>query len=172
MRVLSDELASKLFLTIPTRQAHYYEKDNLLPEAARVAFPVATTELRMAANAFALELPTASVFHCMRALEHGLRALATDVGLTFDVQQWQNIIDEIESAVEDIRKHGVPGMAKADKDARLQFLSESAKEFAYFKDGWRNYVAHAKATYGQQQALTVLHHVRDFMKRLAAKLNE
>lgn len=172
MEIFSDELQSQLFLAVPPRQAAYYEHDNLLPEAARLAFPMATAEMRMAGNAFALDLYTDSVFHCMRALEYALRALATDVGLTFDAQQWQNIIDQIEGKVNDMRTHGISGMAKIDKDARLQFLSASAKEFAYFKDGWRNYVAHTKATYGRQQALNVLNHVRDFIKRLSDHLKE
>jgi hypothetical protein len=172
LEVISDELDSKLFLSVSTNRAAYYEKDDLLGKEAREAFPIGTLELRSAANAYALELPTASVFHSMRAVEHGLRALATDVGLTFDAQQWGVIIDQIEAKIELIRQHGIHDMSKSDKDARLQFLSEAAKEFAYFKDGWRNYVSHAKATYGQQQAQTVLNHVRDFLRRLSTHLKE
>jgi hypothetical protein len=108
----------------------------------------------------------------MRALEHGLRALATDVGLTFDVQNWQNIINEIDAQIGEWRKSGIPGMDKPAKDARLQFLSEAAKEFAYFKDGWRNYVAHAKVPYTPHQAHTVLTHVADFIERLSDQLAE
>jgi hypothetical protein len=35
-----------------------------------------------------------------------------------------------------MQDNGIPGLSKEDKDARLQFLSEAAKEFGYFKDGW------------------------------------
>jgi hypothetical protein len=172
IETFSDELSEKLFLSVSTADAAYYERDNLLGEAARTAFPMATAEMRMSGNSLACDLPTAAVFHCMRAIEHGLRALAADVGLTFDVQQWREIIGQIESRLTDIQQHGIPGMDKATKDERLQFLSEAAKEFSYFKDSWRNYVMHAKATYGPQQARTVLNHTRDFLNRISDRLKE
>lgn len=170
--VLQDELAGKLFLFVPTERAPYWEKDDFLSDKAKAAFPKAGAELRGAGNAFAAALPEGSVFYSMRAVEHGLRALASDVGLTFDVQNWQNIINEIEAKIEGWRKSGIPGMTKAEKDERLQFLSEAAKEFAYFKDGWRNYAAHAKVPYSEHQALTVMNHVVDFTERLSGRLAE
>jgi hypothetical protein len=105
----------------------------------------------------------------MRVLEHGLRALAKDVGKSFDVQNWQNIIDQIESEIRNIGKSLPSGMAKNE---RLQFLSEAAKEFAYFKDGWRNYVSHNRGTYDEHQARSVMEHVRSFMTTLSSRLSE
>jgi hypothetical protein len=107
----------------------------------------------------------------MHVLESGLRALASDVGLTFDVQQWKNIIDEIEAKLKKIRDHGFPGVSKADKDKKLQFLSEAAKEFSYFKDGWRNFAVHGHARYDGPKALSVLEHTRQFMNHLALGLS-
>jgi hypothetical protein len=172
IEVVKDELQSRLFLFVPNERAPYWEKDDLLSDKAKAKFPKATAELRSAGNAYAAALAEGSIYYSMRALEHGLRALANDVGKTFDVQNWQNIINEIESQLEAWRKNGIPEMDKATKDARLQFLSEAAKEFAYFKDGWRNYVAHAKVPYTEHQALTVLSHVVDFIERLSVRLAE
>jgi hypothetical protein len=166
------ELRKTLFLYIPIHRAQYWDKDDIISESAKQAFPVAASELREAANCFCTGANTASVFHAMRAVEHGLRALATEVGLVFDVQLWGNVIGEIESKLGEYRNNGITGLSKGQKDERLQFLSESAKEFAYFKDGWRNYVSHAKATYGERQALTVLNHVCDFIERLSSRLKE
>lgn len=170
--VLEDELASKLFLFVPSERAPYWEKDDLLSDTAKAAFPNAVAELRGAGNAYAASLPEGSVYYSMRALEHALGALASDVGLIFDVQNWQNIINDIEAKIEGWRKNGIPEMDKAAKDKRLQFLSEAAKEFAYFKDGWRNYAAHAKVPYTEHQARTVLSHVADFTERLSEHLKE
>ena len=175
LEVFKGELASKLFLFVPSSRAIYWERDDLLSEGARAAFPNATAELREAGKAYAADLPTASVFYSMRAVEHGLRALAGNVGLVFGTQNWQNIINEIEKQISDWQKNGIPGVPpkdKAAKDARLQFLSETAKEFGYFKDGWRNYVAHTKVPYNEYQALTVLNHSTDFIVRLSAQLKE
>jgi hypothetical protein len=172
IEVLKIELRKKVFLFVPDNRAPFWEKGDLLSERGREAFPNSAAELREAGNSYAAGLSTGAVFYSMRALEYGLRALADDVGLTFDVQNWQNIINEIESVIEGWRKNGIPGMKKADKDDRLNFLSGAAKEFAYFKDGWRNYVAHAKVPYGEHQALTVMSHVADFMDRLSERLKE
>src|ERR1700741_5556460 len=141
-------------------------------EAAFNKFQSIEPDATAAVDCYALGHNDASVFHCMRVLECGLSVLAKNVGLTFDVQQWKNIIDDIEHEIEVIRDRGIPGLAKAEKDARLGFLSEAAKEFFYFKDGWRNYVSHSKGRYDENQAKGVLEHVRAFMNHLASQLSE
>jgi hypothetical protein len=133
------------------------------------AFPSAKNDILAAVDLWALGHSIASVFHFMRVLEHGLRALAQDVGKTFDIQNWQNIIDQIES---EVRKLGKSLPSGIEKTARLQFLSEAAKEFVYFKDGWRNYVAHGRGIYDVHQARSIMEHVRAFMTTLSAKLSE
>jgi len=138
-------------------------------KAAISAFPSIETEVLRAMDCYALGHDVASVFHSMRILEHGLRAVAADVGLTFDLQQWHNIIEQIESAIVTERKTLSKGEARNE---RLRFLSEAAKEFFYFKDGWRNYVSHNRADYDEHQALSVLNHVRSFMNHLASQLSE
>jgi hypothetical protein len=60
----------------------------------------------------------------------------------------------------------------AERNERLQFLSEAAKEFFYFKDGWRNYVTHRRADYDEHQALGTLEHVRAFMNHLSKHVAE
>jgi hypothetical protein len=105
----------------------------------------------------------------MRILEYGLAALADDVGCTVAVGTWQNIIDQIESAIKPLGKTLPRGQ---EKNERLQFLSEAAKEMVYFKDGWRNYVSHNRATYDEHQARSVMEHVRAFMTALSRRLFE
>jgi hypothetical protein len=60
------------------------------------AFPSAGPDAFSATDCYAMGHNTAAVFHCMRVLEHGLSALSDDLGLSFDIQNWQNIIDQIE----------------------------------------------------------------------------
>jgi hypothetical protein len=139
---------------------------------ALAAFPSISNDVDSASDLYALGHNTACVFHCMRVLEHGLKGLAADVGENYDTQLWGQIIGAIEARITLIRNNGLPGLAKADKDARLQFLSAAAKDFAYFKDGWRNYVAHNKSSYGGDEAAAVLEHVKSFMNHLASRLAE
>lgn len=133
------------------------------------AFPSVEMDSSLATDCYALGHNVASVFHCMRVLEYGLKAVAADVGVTFDLQQWHNVIDQIESKIAAERKALPKGAPRND---RLKFLSEVAKEFFYFKDGWRNHVSHNRADYDEHQALSVLVHVRAFMNHLASQLSE
>jgi hypothetical protein len=132
-------------------------------------FPSATQDIRAAVDCWALGHGTASIFHSMRILEYGIAALARDVGREIGAQNWQNVIDQIESEVRDLGKKLPSGVAKNE---RLQFLSEAAKEMVYFKDGWRNYVSHNRGSYDRYQARSVLEHVRSFMTVLSTRLSE
>jgi len=133
------------------------------------AFPTAKADIESAVDCYALGQYTACAYHLMRVLEHGLRAMATNVGRAFDKQNWGNIIEEIESSIEAERNSLPRGVAK---DERLTFLSAAAKEFFYFKDGWRNHTAHNRVTYDETMARGLIEHVRDFMNHLSTKLSE
>ena len=103
----------------------------------------------------------------MRALEYALDAMAADCGLTWTKEQWHNIIEMIEAAIGDQRRSMPRGTAKNE---RLKGLSVAAKEFFYFKDGWRNYVVHNRVTYEDAQARNALEHVSAFTEHLAKEL--
>jgi len=174
MQLMESEAGKRLFVSIPvSRQIYYTGEDGksatIFGPSAEKAFASALPDMIEAGNCYALGRATACVFHAMRVLEPGLRAMAKDVGETFDVQQWHTIIELIESK---IRKESASLPTGAQKSDRLQFLSEAAKEFYYFKDGWRNHVAHAKASYDLPQSLSVLTHVQIFMQHLSKRLSE
>ncbi len=54
----------------------------------------------------------------------------------------------------------------------LTFSPACAAQFRYFKDAWRNHVAHMRKDYGAGDAWQTLVHVRDFMELLSARLHE
>lgn len=166
--IIEDELGDRLFVFIAKDKSLYIDKQELFGQEVSSSFPSAQEDIKEAGNCYAIGLHTACVFHLMRVLEHGLRALAKDVNRIFDKQQWHNIINEIESEIDKIRK----GKNFDGKKERLQFLSEAAKEFSYFKDGWRNYVSHGHSKYDGPQALSAMNHVKAFMIHLSTKLTE
>jgi hypothetical protein len=133
------------------------------------AFPSAKNDIEEAVDCYAMEHETACVFHLMRVLEHGLRELAGAVNLTFDVQQWHNIIDKIESAIRGIGDKWSASLVKSDW---MQFYSESARHFFFLKEAWRNHVSHNRATYDETSAKAAMEHVRDFMNHLSSRLSE
>lgn len=163
------EMKDKLFLFVPAHLAKYFERDPLT-ERARSAFPKANQELREASNAIAYGMPTAGVFHSMRAVEHGLGALASDLSVTtLGTDNWQNVIDQIQSA---IKRAGDELPKGAPKSARMQFLSEAASDVRHFKDAWRNHVSHNKVVYTEAQAIKVIDSVQSFIEALSVELVE
>jgi len=135
------------------------------PKVAK-AFPSTESvyEISEATKAYVLSRYTASVFHLMRVLEKGLKALADKLAVPFSIpfeyQNWQNIIEQIESRIKDLEKQ----KAGQQKTEELKSYSEIAKQFRYFKDAWRNHVAHSRETYGPEQAMSIRRHVSEFMQ--------
>jgi DNA-binding transcriptional MerR regulator len=172
------EMHDKLFLYIPIDRAPYFEKEDILSDAAREAFPTAYREIREAGNCYATERYTACVFHAMRAAEIGLRSLGTNVGVSFpdkpiELAEWQNIIEKVENEIKKLLNAQVsdPSQAKA-RDENRKFYGQAAAQFRYFKDGWRIRVAHAREIYLGSQALSVLNHAGEFFEVLAIRLKE
>jgi hypothetical protein len=169
---ISDELSLHLFMQIPRDRVDYFQKTDLFGEIVAQNFPSSNSDIEEAGSCYATDRNTACVFHSMRALEHGLRALAASLNVSFptpiELENWQNIIEKVESEIKAINNQP-KGLQKTSD---LQFYSEAAKEFRYFKDAWRNHVSHSREKYGDAEAYRVLTHVKDFMQHLATRLKE
>lgn len=172
IRTIKAELRSKLFLYIPSHAAKYYEYGDILSDAGKTAFPLAYAELKLSGNCFAMSLHTACVFHSMRAAEIGVRALGRDLKVSFsssiDHAGWHSILDQIDLKIRDM-KNLSKGQGKKED---LEFYSTSASQFRYFKDAWRNQVAHARADFTEDESIKVLDHTRDFFEALSKRLIE
>lgn len=161
------DLSSCWFLMIPAAQRDYYEQHKPpFGEDVAQKFLEASADIAAASRCYALDEWTACVFHLMRVLENGLRNLATTVGLPAETMQhenWKNIIDQIEKKIREME-----GLPKTnEKIERVRLLSEAAAQFRYFKDAWRNHVAHAHATYDNLSGPVIWGHVKAFMHTLA-----
>jgi hypothetical protein len=163
---------------IPADLVPYYQQDELFGAEVNSKFPSAVDDIKEAGNCYSHGNNTASVFHLMRILEYGLRALAKQLMVTFktkqgtsipiDLQEWGNIIGAIENKIDDMKSR----RKSRQKAEDLQFYSEAAKEFRYFKDAWRNHVMHTKASYDSHDAAKVMEHVKEFMQHISTRLQE
>lgn len=137
-------------------------------------FPSAREEIKEAVRCYLMESNTACVFHCMRIAEIGLRALARERKITIPKKPiewatWQDIISKIRT---DVSNRIGKKRAGPAKDAALEFYSGALGEFEAFKDVYRNSVMHVRTAYDEDQAKSVLTHVREFMARLSSKIDE
>ena len=167
---LKAEIESKLFFFVPSHRAKYY--DLILPSIVTMNFPLASQEMVLAGNCIATDCHTASVFHSMRAVEIGLQAMATSLGVAFSyplaLAEWGKIVGEIEPKINEFK---LPPRS-AEKDADLEFYSEAASQFRHFNNAWRIRVAHARASYQEHQAMKVFDYTLNFFQTLSLRLKE
>jgi hypothetical protein len=140
------------------------------------AFPSASKEVEEGVDCYALEHNTACVFHMMRVAEHGLRALARSLKVSFpktgkplEWAQWQDLIDQVSA---EGKKQANAQPIGPKRDAARDFYSGAVHHFEGFKDRYRNAVMHVRASYDELDALRTINQVRDFMNGLSAKIGE
>jgi hypothetical protein len=163
-----DELDSHVFYQIESSKSQYYEQPEkrIGPEISN-SFPSATLELIDASKCYAVGRNTACVFHLMRALEVGLACMAAVFGVSSDHTNWQNIIEQIESKIRELSKTK-PKNWKEEQE----FYSQAASYFMVLKDAWRNYTAHMRGRYDEDEAQRIMDNVIGFLKKLSVKLHE
>jgi hypothetical protein len=169
------DLRSQSFAYIPSARSGYFEQDALFGEQVRVALPDAGADIKSAGNCFVADEHTATVFHLIRAAEHGLRALARKlrVRLThsgrlqpIEFADWDKVITACKNKIDAARKLS-SGPRKLEK---LALYADAADHCLYMKDIWRNNVSHTRKPYIESEAQVVMDRVRDFMTFLADRV--
>ena len=114
-------------------------------------FPAAAHDIEEAVHCLALRRTIATVFHCVGALEHGLRAHARWRGVLDPPpqigQRWQSILS-------DLRSQGCDSEVFAALDA--------------VRRGWRGATLQVGPKYTDEEAERILHLVEAFLRHLAA----
>ncbi len=163
-------IKAQLLLSIESQWSHIWKN-----------FPSVEAPSRAAIEAYAVGLNEASVYHMMMAVEPGLKTLARRLRVKYDRQVWDAIIADIKNALRvavGARRSTPKGSrppspaAAARLRADITLFSEAAIEFVWFKEAWRNHVAHGRAKYDENDALKVITHVHGFMERLSTRLRE
>lgn len=163
------ELRTPMFLYVAPEKRELYEQIAApFGELVQDKFPDAAGDIAAAGRCLALDEPTACVFHLMRVLEHGLRAMATQFGVPFQVDSWHKVIKGIEDGIATRRNTNKPGGLTEKDRAEITHYSDAASQFRYFKDAWRNHVSHARVSYSERDAEKVWTHTKEFMQALAA----
>jgi len=162
-----DELWSRHFLLIEeVKLSAYQAKEFLFGEIVVDSFPSAGYDIDEAGKCYALSRSTACVFHLMRVVEIGLRALcaALNVELSPNVN-WLAILNtKLAPAIDHL-----PNNNETERERRkdMQLIHT---HFHAIRLALRNDTMHPKATYTDEEAGEVLRHVETFMKHLAERL--
>ena len=132
-------------------------------------FPSCSIDIEETGKCFACNRHTAAVMHCMRVLEHGLRALCLALDLPFGERTWHRSLDAIEKRISVLDSQV---KQKSAWKIKRQFYAEAAAEFKHFKDAWRNHAAHGREHYDEERADKIIEHTRSFMRVLSTRLKE
>jgi len=130
-------------------------------------FPSTRFDISEAGKCLIFDRGTAAVFHLMRVLGHGIRALGDDLEIPSQSNSnWSVQLDLIEKRV---TKQMPPTDPKA---VNRKFYQEAVMQFRLFKDAVRNHAMHELAMYNTAQAEGHQRAVNDFMQHLATRLSE
>lgn len=163
---LDRELRAVLLLYVPAPDAHAYREPFIGWTAALERFPEIALDVEEAVKCLALHRHTAAVFHAMRVLEHGLRALADRLGLPFDEANWGAIIDRVLKAVAAINcnSHGTSWRETQ------RTLAEACAHLNAVRVTWRNRVMHVHESFDLERATRAIDSTRIFMDELSRTL--
>jgi hypothetical protein len=173
-----DELKRHIFIHVPAEKVRFAESPKEFFSSSWDAYPSAREDMEAACRCYALGENTAAVFHSMIVLQAGLERFAEYLGLSFpggnQFQQWGSILVEIMKEVEQRHKKAqqLPNAQGQAKQEELQFFADTGMQFSFFKDAWRNRVAHGREKYTDDSALTILASVKNFMLTLSKRVRE
>lgn len=136
-----------------------------------MAFPKASFEIEEAAKCCALNRHTASVFHCMRALECGIRALSKFLGIPDPVKpaekNWGKILESLNNAIDTKwPKHTRIGNTIGDRMSALFATLDAVK------NPWRNATMHVETIYAPHEAIHIARCTGMFLLDLAKYFDE
>src|SRR5260370_37906405 len=105
----------------------------------------------------------------MRALEPALTAIAKPFPhISTAHENWQNIIEQIESAVRAIGQQP-KSQQKIDDE---KFFGAATSHLYFVKNAWRNHAAHARDSYSGDEAVRILTQTLEFIESLSPRFQE
>ena len=167
-----DELSLVKFLVIgQDRQRYYAQVEPIFGAEVTNKFPSTAFEIDEACKCFALSRSTAAVFHLMRVMEIGVRALARCLAIPDPLRpaerNWGNILKQV---LEGIEKKWPTSAQRMHGDGQL--FESLYTSLDAVKNPWRNATMHVENKYTDEESEHILVAVRGFMKRLASRMDE
>jgi len=170
-QTFDDELSEKNFVFIPSNREPYFEQGSLLGATVAKSFPSAVNDIRDAGNCFASDLYTASVFHLMRAVEYGMRALAIQMRVktrhSLEYSDWSQLIKAIDEKL--VKIAAKPRSKK--KTEEWDFYSRAISDCKALLTA-RNRVSHARESFLEAEALGVFGRAKDLLQNLSTRVSE
>ncbi len=168
------EMHAKKYFSINPEEVRLYDPPNpLFGTDFQTKFPSASFELDEAGKCLALARYTAAVFHMMRIMEIGIRAVGRCLNIPDPVKDaernWGAVLRKIKDEI-DRRTAAKPQTWLHNDDKN--FFSEIYVSLDAVRVAWRNTTMHVENKYTGEEAEHIFVSVRGFMKKLAMRFDE
>ena len=172
---MPDELSLVKLFVLDDTAARYFEPPvSLFGQDVADKFVPALFEIDEAAKCFALNRHTACVFHLMRVMEIGIRAVAWFFEISDPTKGgdrgWGNILRDVKAGM-DARGGAAPKVAWS-RPTDKAFFERIYASLDAIRVAWRNPTMHVENKYTDDEAEHIYVAVKGFMKMLASRLNE
>ena len=169
--MISREMMGRTFMYITAERAQHYGVSSLFGEKVGINFLSAAFDIAESGNCLDTARGTACVFHLMRVLEIGLTALGKVFGVSVEHTNWGPAIEECEKKIKNMNQDPKWRSLPDGKDQQ-EFYSQAISYLGVAKNAWRNYTAHARGKYTEEEADLMFRNIRAFMQKLAERLTE
>lgn len=177
---ICDELSKRIFFTVTPERRNYVENPAFIGKAVCDAFPSALNDIYEAGNCLGADCNTAAVFHLMRLVEWGLRALCVHLGLrnakrgkgrriSISYVDWETMLNQLQPLVDTKIEKLKRGKAK---QVAQEFYYPALQDIRAIRDAWRNHLMHARRSYSSEEAEVICGHVKNLMSRLVKRMSE
>jgi hypothetical protein len=169
---LRRETESRLFLMIQAEHQRFYKPSGFLfsPEVD-VAFEGIRFDSSEAGKCIALERSTAAVYHLVRCLEAGLRAIARCLDIADPTsgygRGWGAILKDIDGEIKKRWPHAANRMSGDG-----QFFESLYASLAAIKAPYRDSTMHLQEKYTEEEARYVFEMVKGLMTKIADRMDE
>jgi len=161
---LADILKNDFLFHLDPDDVPIYQSEQPFGDLVGKKFPKTIEDASEAAKCLALQRSTACVFHLMRVMEAGVKALGRKLKVSVNVEAecWYDIVNHIDKAIK-----ALPAQTAAQQ-RRKAALAAAAANLNAVRIATRNQVMHPKETYSREEARRVFDTTRAFMVHLAA----
>ncbi len=160
---IQDDLQQQFFFHLTQQDVRFYGQKALFGDIVAKKFKEAAEDIKKAGDCFALQQPTACVFHLMRAMEVVVRQLSKRLKVTITPQTtWRQMTGNMDPKIK-----AMPDATHRQKQKKNDWEAARAN-LHHVGSVWRNNTMHPATSYTQSQALDVINAVRVFMSGLAA----
>lgn len=171
---LRDELKMATLFAIPNSRIKYLEDPASFGQQVQEKFATAAFEIDEACKCFALGRSTAAVFHLMRTMEVGIRAVTRCFGIPDPTHggqgNWGAMLRVIKSELDS--RQGAQATKTWTNPADKSFFEGVYASLDAVRVAWRNPTMHVESKHTEDEAESILFAVRGFMKCLASRCDE